>query len=103
MNELLQHLDVFVIVVGSTLGSVKASVDFDKDKSICARMIDVAIGAYVGVSAAFHLGASFSLWLNGLLAVVGGASGAMVLEVIMQMLPSMTRKIMKSWLDKKTK
>lgn len=103
MNELSQYLDLFVIAVGSILGSVKASVEFDKDKPICSRVIDVALGVYVGVAVAFHFGASFSLWLNGLLSVVGGASGAMVLEVIMQMIPSVTRKFIKNWIDSKLK
>ena len=103
MNELSQYVDVLVIAIGSLLGSVKASVEFDKDKPICSRMIDVALGVYIGVSVAFHFGASFSLWLNGLLSVVGGASGAMVLEVIMQMIPSVTRKFIKNWVNSKLK
>lgn len=101
MNEIAQHLDIFVVVIGAALGSSKASQEFDKDKPFCNRSIDVAIGIFVGLSMAFHFGAQFSLWLSGLLAVVGGASGAMVLEVLMQMLPSITRKIVKNWVSKK--
>lgn len=101
MNEIAQHLDIFVVVIGAALGSFKASQEFDKDKQFCNRSIDVAIGIFVGLSMAFHFGAQFSLWLSGLLAVVGGASGAMVLEVVMQMLPSITRKIVKDWVNKK--
>lgn len=101
MNEIAQHLDIFVVVIGAALGSFKASQEFDKDKPFCNRSIDVAIGIFVGLSMAFHFGAQFSLWLSGLLAAVGGASGAMVLEVVMQMLPSITRKIVKDWVNKK--
>lgn len=101
MNEIAQHLDILVVVIGAALGSFKASQEFDKDKPFCNRSIDVAIGIFVGLSMAFHFGAQFSLWLSGLLAVVGGASGAMVLEVVMQMLPSITRKIVKGWVNKK--
>lgn len=101
MNEIAQHLDILVVVIGAALGSFKASQEFDKDKPVCNRSIDVAIGIFVGLSMAFHFGAQFSLWLSGLLAVVGGASGAMVLEVLMQMLPSITRKIVKDWVSKK--
>lgn len=101
MNEIAQHLDIFVVAIGAALGSFKASQEFDKDKPFCNRSIDVAIGIFVGLSMAFHFGAQFSLWLSGLLAVVGGASGAMVLEVVMQMLPSITRKIVKDWVNKK--
>lgn len=101
MNEIAQHLDIFVVVIGAALGSFKASQEFDKDKPFCNRSIDVAIGIFVGLSMAFHFGAEFSLWLSGLLAVVGGASGAMILEVLMQMLPGITRKIVKDWVSKK--
>ena len=101
MNEIAQHLDIFVVVIGAALGSFKASQEFDKDKPFCNRSIDAAIGIFVGLSMAFYFGAQFSLWLSGLLAVVGGASGAMVLEVVMQMLPSITRKIVKDWVNKK--
>ena len=101
MNEIAQHLDILVVVIGAALGSFKASQEFDKDKPFCNSSIDVAIGIFVGLSMAFHFGAQFSLWLSGLLAVVGGASGAMVLEVLMQMLPSITRKIVKDWVSKK--
>lgn len=103
MNEIAQHLDILVVVIGAALGSFKASQEFDKDKPFCNRSIDVAIGIFVGLSMAFHFGAQFSLWLSGLLAVVGGASGAMVLEVLMQMLPSVTRKLLKKWLGEKLK
>lgn len=103
MNDLLQYVDVYVAVIGSLLGSFKASVEFNKGKPFCSRSIDVAIGIFVGVAVAFHFGATFSLWLNGLLAVVGGASGAMVLEVVMQMIPSVTKKVVKNWIDSKLK
>lgn len=103
MNELLQYLDVLVITVGALLGSIKASVEFDREKSLFVRITDVVLGLYIGVSVAFYFGANFSLWLNGLLAIVGGASGAMVLEVIMQMIPSVTRKFIKNWIDNKLK
>jgi hypothetical protein len=103
MNEIAQHLDILVVVIGAALGSFKASQEFDKDKPFCNRSIDVAIGIFVGLSMAFHFGAQFSLWLSGLLAVVGGASGVMVLEVLMQMLPSVTRKMVKKWLGEKSK
>lgn len=103
MDELLRYVEIYVVVIGSLLGSVKASVEFNKGKAFCARCLDVAVGVFIGVAIARHFGATFSLWLNGLLAVVGGASGAMVLEVIMQMIPSVTRKVVKNWIDSKLK
>ena len=54
MNEIAQHLDILVVVIGAALGSFKASQEFDKDKPFCNRSIDVAIGIFVGLSMAFH-------------------------------------------------
>ena len=103
MNELLKNIDVIFVVVGAWIGSFKASVEFDKTKPLCTRSVDLALGLFIGIAVAFHFGARFSLWLNGLLAVVGGASGAMVIEVIMQMIPSVTKKVVKNWIDNKLK
>lgn len=103
MNELLKNIDVIFVIVGAGLGSFKASVEFDKAKPICNRSVDLALGLFIGIAVAFHFGATFSLWLNGLLAIVGGASGAMVIEVVMQMIPSVTKKVVKNWIDNKLK
>lgn len=103
MDELLKNIDVIFVVVGAGLGSFKASVELDKTKPICTRSVDLALGLFIGIAVAFHFGAMFSLWLNGLLAVVGGASGAMVIEVVMQMIPSVTKKVVKNWIDNKLK
>jgi len=103
MNELLKNIDVIFVIVGAGLGSFKARVEFDKAKPICNRSVDLALGLFIGIAVAFHFGATFSLWLNGLLAIVGGASGAMVIEVVMQMIPSVTKKVVKNWIDNKLK
>lgn len=103
MNELLKNIDVIFVIVGAGLGSFKASVEFDRAKPICNRSVDLALGLFIGIAVAFHFGATFSLWLNGLLAIVGGASGAMVIEVVMQMIPSVTKKVVKNWIDNKLK
>lgn len=97
------YIDDVVIILGATLGSIKASVEFDRDKSLWSRLLDILLGVFVGIAVAAHFGASFNTWLSGLLAVVGGASGAVVLEVLMQMLPSVTRKFIKDWVNNKMK
>ena len=97
------YIDDVVIILGATLGSIKASVEFDRGKAIWPRLIDILLGVFVGIAVAAHFGASFNTWLSGLLAVVGGASGAVVLEVIMQLLPSVTRKLIKDLVSNKMK
>ena len=100
MNELTQHIDIIIVVIGSSLGSIKASVELDNGKPLFHRTLDIIIGVFSGVAATFYFGAEFNVWLNALLATVGGASGAMVLEVILQMLPSITKKVLKKYISK---
>ena len=100
MNELTQHIDIIIVVIGSSLGSIKASVELDKGKPLFHRTLDIIIGVFSGVAATFYFGAEFNVWLNALLATIGGASGAMVLEVILQMLPSVTKKVLKKYISK---
>lgn len=100
MNELTQHIDIIIVVIGSLLGSMKASVELDKGKPFPHRLLDILIGVFAGISAAFHFGSEFSVWLEGLLAAVAGASGAMALEVILQMLPGIVKTFVKNFISK---
>lgn len=93
-------LSTLAIFVGSLLGSAKASTEFDKGKACVPRLLDLALGMFCGVSVAYHFANQNSAALSGLLALVGGVSGAMVIEVFMQMLPSIAKKTIKSWSDK---
>lgn len=104
MGNLQQDLNfgiyLGVVFLGALLGSAKASTEFDRDKSCLPRSIDLLLGVFCGVVLAHHFGNGQSLALSGVLALLGGVSGAMVIEVFMQMLPSITKKAIKSWSDK---
>lgn len=101
MVNLSEHVSLIVVFIGAFLGSVKASVEFDKDKKFFARMVDVFLGVFCGMAIAYHFQNQGSVALSGLLALVGGAGGAMVLEVIMQMIPGITKRFVKNWVDTK--
>lgn len=94
------NVDNAVIFLCALIGSFKASFEFDKDKNCFTRGIDVMIGLIAGVSVVYHFASQLSLALSALVALVGGASGAMVLDVIMTMLPSLTKFSVKAWLKK---
>ena len=102
METIYEHVDL-IIVLGALLGSFKASVEFDKDKRYVARAIDIFLGVFCGVMIARHFHNAGSTALSGLLALVGGVSGAMVIEVFMQMLPSIARKAIKNVVEKSIK
>lgn len=93
-------VDNAVIFICALIGSFKASVEFDKEKTCFARGVDVMIGLITGMAVVYHFASQLSLALSAMIAVVGGASGAMVLEVLMTMLPSLTKISVKAWLKK---
>lgn len=102
--ELIQgQFEIVVIVIGAFLGSVKASIQFDKDKHCVYKFLDVLIGMFIGIAVAYHYGSAFSTWIMGLIAVLGGVSGAMVLDVILQVLPTIAKdvilKLVKKFFD----
>lgn len=103
MEFIHANLDLFVMFFGAFVGSLKASVEFDKDKSCMPRAIDIALGVFCGVMLARHFHNAQSIALSGLLALVGGVSGAVVVEVFMQMLPSIAKKAIKNVVDKSIK
>lgn len=102
MESIHANLDLIVMFLGALLGSVKASSEFDKGKHCITRAIDIILGVFCGVLLAKHFSNAGSTALSGLLALVGGVSGAMVVEVFMQMLPNIARKSIKSFIDKNT-
>lgn len=103
MENLHTNLDLAVMFIGAFIGSMKASVEFDKDKRCVARAIDIFLGVFCGVMLARHFHNAGSTALSGLLALVGGVSGAVVVEVFMQMLPSIAKKAIKNVVEKNIK
>lgn len=103
MEAIYEHVDLIIIILGALIGSFKASVEFDKDKRCVARAIDIFLGVFCGVLLARHFHNAGSTALSGLLALVGGVSGAVVVEVFMQMLPSIAKKAIKNVVEKNIK
>lgn len=101
MDYITGNLDVLIVVAGSFLGSIKANFEFEKTQHCLARALDIALGVFVGVSMAYHYGSTFSIWLEGLIALVGGVSGTMLVEVFMQVLPSLAKGAIKRFFQSK--
>lgn len=107
MESILAHVDWYVllecvvIATGAVVGSFKASTELDKNKSTCSRALDVVVGAFCGIMVAYHFHNEHSIALSGLLGLVGGVSGASIIEVVLQMAPGMARKFIKSIIDSK--
>lgn len=103
MGNLHVNIDLVVTFLGALIGSAKASIEFDKDKNCVPRAVDIILGVFCGMMLASHFHNDGSVALSGLLAIVGGVSGAVVVEVFMQMLPSIAKKAIKNVVDKSIK
>ena len=103
MERMVENLDLIVMVIGAFIGSMKASIEFDKDKTCVPRAVDIILGVFCGVMLARHFHNEGSVALSGFLALVGGVSGAVVVEVFMQMLPNIAKKAIKNVVEKSLK
>lgn len=97
------NYDFLVIAIGALLGSAKANMEFSRSKSPGGRLLDLALGVFCGVSLALHFANDQSATLSGGLALLGGVSGGVVVDVFMQMIPSIARKAIKNIVDKNLK
>lgn len=103
MGLTAENIDVIVCAAGAVMGSIKASLEFDRNKHWVPRLLDIALGVFCGVTLAWHFFNPAAPMLGGMLALVGGVSGAVVIEVFMQMLPNIAKKAIKNIVDKHIK
>lgn len=96
--EITQNVIEFsVLVVGAALGAFKGVMAYGKDKSFYGKVIDVAVGAYVGIMLAKHYASEWNIWYASVLSLIAGASGAMIVDVILRLVPSLAKDIIKTW------
>lgn len=103
MVDIPVDTDCLIIFAGAVIGSVKASIELDREKKCAARLLDIVLGVFCGATVAFHFHTQNSGAVSGLLALVGGVSGATIVEVVLQMLPGVVKKFIKAWVDSKTR
>lgn len=96
--EITQSVVEFsVLVIGAVLGAFKGVATYDRDKPTCSKLIDIAIGSYVGIMLAKHYASEWNIWYASVLALMAGASGAMVVDIFLRLIPSVGKDIMKAW------
>lgn len=98
----ITDIEVWIIVLCATTGSIKASIEFDGDKQCIPRLVDVILGIICGVALVHHYTNQLSLGLRALVAVSGGACGALVLETILSLVPNVLKKVIHTWINKFT-
>ena len=90
-------VELSVLIIGALLGASKGVMTYEQDKPFCSKCIDAGVGAYVGIVLAKYYASEWNIWYAAVLAVVAGASGAMVVDVALRLIPSMAKDLMKAW------
>lgn len=102
INVLLEfnHL---VIIIGSLLGSIKTSSVINSEADLCDKSLDVCLGLFCGVMAGHHFSNEFNIYLTGLISLLGGIGGAIIIEVIIELLPKASKQIITNYLKRHKK
>lgn len=88
--EEIELIDIF-IVLGSLLGSIKASITINK-KLNCLTLFDFILGIFIGISIGYYFETQYNIFITGLISLVSGASGALLIKVFLEILPEVFKK-----------
>lgn len=83
-------IDIF-IVLGSILGSIKGSIIVSKQLN-CSVLFDFILGSFIGISTGYHFENQYTIFITGLISLVAGASGSLIIKVILEMIPEVIKK-----------
>lgn len=94
--EILEHYDTFIaVVLGSVLGSFKASLDSKDEQTKWESITNFLLGFYCGIAIAYAYKDSLEIGFLGLMSLVSAMIGTNVLEVISDLSPSIVKKYLK--------
>lgn len=97
-----QSIEFGLLILGALLGAFKGTAYYDAGKNIAVRLLDACVGSYVGVIISYQYASQLSIWYACILSVVAGASGAMIVEVLLKLLPGIIKDLLKVWLERVT-
>jgi len=87
-----------IIIVGALLGSIKTSIIINTEADICDKWLDVLLGLFCGIMTGHHFSNELNIYITGLIALLGGIGGAIIIEVIIELLPRATRQFITNYL-----
>lgn len=96
MNVQEINLSDTLIIIGSIIGSIKTVITINNG-NFCSKWLDIFLGIFVGIVTGYHFSTEYNLYLTGLISLVAGASGAILLKTIIEILPT----TFKSYIEKK--
>lgn len=84
------------VVVGAVMGSTKAQV-LSQNNSMIARIINILVGIFAGVSLAFHYTGQISPWGAAVLSLVASSMAVAVIDAMSGMAPEIVHKLVEKW------
>ena len=100
ITDYLTHILVFLGALG---GSLKASIYTKEDYSFLSKMLNVALGVFCGILVAGHYQERVTPFIAGMLALAVSSVGIVILESIMTLAPSLSKRFIEWWFSKITK
>ena len=98
INYVFELNPLIIIIIGSFLGSIKTSSIINNEGSYKDKLLDICLGMFCGVMAGHHFSNELNGYLTGLIALLGGISGAIIIEVVIELLPKATKQIITNYL-----
>ena len=96
--KVLFEFNHLVIIIGSLLGSIKTSLVINSEASVCDKWLDICLGLFCGVMAGHHFSNELNVYVSGLIALLGGIGGAIIIEVIIELLLKATKQVITNYL-----
>lgn len=100
--EIFKHIssELFSVISGAIIGAFKLLSETKRDKSTTTVIVNFFIGLFVGITLGLHYSSNTGALLAGLIALVGGAVGALAIDSIIQMFPNLFKRILNKYLGK---
>lgn len=89
-------INLGIILVGALIGALKLSIETRCNKNCLSSFIDTLLGWFTGSLLGFHFGAENNIYISGLIALSGGAVGALAISSIIEIFPSIFKKVLKN-------
>lgn len=94
--EILQQYNVLIVILlGSILGSFKATLDDKEQQVLCQKIVNFFLGIYCGIAIGFSIKQEIDLGYLGLISLVSAMIGTNVLEVVSDLSPDIVKQYIK--------